>query len=245
MKISIDRLVNRFVAPRKYLDDQELITSELFEVKNPKGLYVLIPPWRGRFDYYTITRRKLMKEGYSCVEYSFSPSMLSDNYLKTRELFENVKNSVSEQIKKLVNSHQFKEVNIIGTSIGCVEALMIANHSEIIKRVILVAPGCCLAESMWKGIRTQEIRKKMEMVGVTLPFLKEQWKALAPENNINGLMGKEIIVYLSKSDEIIPYELGIQLVQKMKENKLAPLVKENALFGHYLTILGYYLRPTV
>jgi pimeloyl-ACP methyl ester carboxylesterase len=245
MKISVDRVVNQFIAPKKYLDSQELITSEFYEVNNPRGLYVLIPSWRGRLDYYALIRRKLMKEGYSCIEYSSAPRMLSSDYQMTVELFEEVKNFVSEQIRKLVQEYQLKEVNIIGTSIGCVEALMIANHNEIIKKVVLVAPGCCLAESMWKGIRTQEIRKNMEVKGITLTFLKEQWKTLAPENNIDGLLGKEITVYLSKSDEIIPYELGLQLVQKMKENNLAPLVKENTFFGHYLTILNYYLRPTV
>ncbi len=245
MIISFDRLVNLFVSPKKSSGNQALVASKFFEAPNHKGLYVLIPPWRGRLDYYALTRRKLMKEGYSCIEYSFSPRMLSTNYILTRDLFKYVCTKVKRDIENLKIEKQFKEINIIGTSIGCVEVLMIATHYRKFKKVILVAPGNSLAESMWNGIRTQQLRKDMEEKHITLKLLKEQWKELDPENNLEGLERKEIHIHLSRSDKIIPYELGIRLVDAMQRKGLKPLVKENTYLGHYLTILNYYLNPTI
>ena len=43
---------------------------------------------------------------------------------------------------------------------------------------------------------------------MTLEKLKEYWKDLAPENNIDKLSGKKISIFLSESHTVIPYKLG-------------------------------------
>jgi hypothetical protein len=75
--------------------------------------------------------------------------------------------------------------------------------------------------------------------------LKEAWRDLAPENNFDGLKGKEIEIYISKCDVNIPYRFGKKLVDRMVAHGLNPLVNENKYLGHYLTVLRYLWRGEI
>ena len=150
-----------------------------------------------------------------------------------------------EEINHFKKKYNLIKIDLIGLSIGCVGALLVANNNPDVRRIELVAPGNCLAESVWYGIRTINLRRDYEKRGITMDFLKKHWKNLAPENNLNGLEGKEISVYISKSDQIIPYKLGHKLVEKMHEKGLKPKVFVNKFRGHYGTVVGFLLKPVV
>lgn len=245
LMFSIDNLLNKVIPAEASGEEQGLLTSK-FECGNiPQTLYVLIPPWRGRTDYFRLVRSKIKKAGQSYLEYKISSRTLSSDHEQTRVLFEDVRRNITNDLEKSDNDYHFKKVVLIATSIGCVEALMVANNNPLVNKIILIAPGNCLAESLWKGIRTKSLRKSLEQKGVTLDFLKDHWRNLAPENNIEGLTGKELVIYLSKADKIIPFELGNILIEKMRAKGLNPLIIENHFLGHFGTVIQYLLRPVI
>lgn len=129
-------------------------------------------------------------------------------------------------------------------SLGAVNATMVANHNPAVNQVILLAPGHCLAESLWTGALTEHLRKEFEGQGINLPQLIKHWKDLKPENNIDGLKGKRISVYLAKNDEAIKYPCGKDLVEAMRREGLEPKVTESSWLGHYGTLLKYFLFPS-
>lgn len=221
------------------------LRSKFHEVPKPKGLYVIIPIWKDGTDYYKLIRKRIRLLGYSCIEYRIASALLSPDYKYTDQAFKEVINQVRLDIEKMVAEKAFKEVKVIGFSVGCIEAAMIANYNPYVTKLVLVAPGNCLAESMWYGLKTRNIKQLFEKQGIDLPFLKKAWKDLAPENNFHGLAGKEIEIYLSKCDINIPYRLGRKLADAMIAHGLKPKVYENKYLGHYLTVSKYLLMGKI
>lgn len=243
--LSPDRIIGPFRSNVTEFGGDVGLTSELFEAPNAKGLCVLIPPWKVEGDFFKMVRKRAYEAGYSCLEYNIESALLSPDYKYTHDAFKEVIDRVRLDIDNMVDQHGFKQVQVIGISIGCVEAAMIANHNDHVTRLVLVAPGCDLAQSMWYGLKTQNIRQLFEKQGITLDFLIEAWKDLAPENNFQGLKGKEVEIYLSKYDVNIPYRFGKRLVDQMLAHGLKPYVYENKYLGHYLTVLRYLWRGKI
>ncbi|MCR4311157.1 MAG: alpha/beta hydrolase [Candidatus Taylorbacteria bacterium] len=221
------------------------LTSEFHLVLDAKMLCVLIPPWKTTADYYRLMRKRIHSAGYSCLEYKISSSLLSPDYKYTHRAFREVIDKVRVDIEKMVREYAFKKVQVIGVSIGCIEAAMITNHNPLVTKVVLVAPGSNLAESMWYGLKTRNLRSLFEQQGIDLPFLKNEWRDLAPENNFDGFKGKEIEIYLSQCDVNIPYRFGRKLADGMISQGLKPKVYENKFLGHYLTVLSYLWKGEI
>jgi len=218
------------------------IKKKFHYVKNSKELIVFIPPWHARLKDNNIIQRTLLKQGCSFLEYAFSPKILSVNHRLTLKCFRQIKKEIKQNINQLKKKYKFKKIKILGISLGCVNACMIANDNKNISELSLILPGHCLAESMWQGLSTKKLRQQYEEEGVTLPQLKKYWKELAPENNIAKLSAKKIYVHLSQADAVIPYYCGKILKDKLNK-KYKIIYKENKHLGHYLTAVLFHLLP--
>ncbi len=243
--LSPDRIIGPFRGIVTDFGGDVGLTSDFYPAPHSKGLCVLIPPWKVEADFFKLVRKRIYEAGYSCLEYKIASALLSPDYRYTHDAFKEVIDHVRLDIDKMVHQHGYKQVQVIGISIGCVEAAMIANNNDYVTRLVLVAPGCDLAQSMWYGLKTQNIRRLFEKQGITLEFLKEAWRDLAPENNFQGLKGKEIEIHLSKYDVNIPYRFGKRLVEQMIAHGLDPHVHENKYLGHYLTVLNYLWKGKI
>lgn len=208
-----------------------------------KELYIILPGWYTKFAYTSRLRKKIFESGCSYLEYHFPSERLSTNYKSTVKFFRKIKEKVISDMDHLESQYGFTKFNLISASLGTVHASMVANSSPKVNKVILIVPGHSLAEGLWKGILTQHLRKQFEENKVTLKELKEHWKELAPENNIDNLKGKEIYIYLSKTDLMVPYYSGRKLFDLMEKKNLKPKLKENILLGHCGTVLRVYNFP--
>jgi hypothetical protein len=219
---------------------QDLDSKFYYNSKSSK-LYILIPRWKGRLKLNTPLARDILKKG-SCLAYKL-PDILSRNPNKTLKYINSISNFIKRDIKDLNKKHNFKDITLVGLSLGTVPGLIVANNIESIKRVILVSLGHCLAEAIWAGKNTQYLRKAFENKKIKLSDLKQKWKSISPENNIDNLNNKDIYVHLSKSDSVVPYFSGKSLIDSMKKNKLEPIIRENRSLGHCLTLLGFEYFP--
>ncbi|MFH1979202.1 MAG: hypothetical protein ABII97_02375 [Patescibacteria group bacterium] len=246
--MSIDCLVNKFSKEKDInlkIDFRKLIIKKFSYFPNSKSLYVSISLYSGGTDCSYRLKAKIKNKNASFLDLKLSQDILSSDLEQTLDRFYFLKKQFMRQIELLKQQYGFNKVCLLGISMGCVTTLMIANRNSNINKVILVVPGSCLAESMWKSIRTQHLKKIIELNGIGLKDLKQQWDSLAPENNLDGMKDKEINVYISQADKIIPGELGECLVDKMYEENLLPRVYKNKHLGHYGTIARFYMFPNI
>lgn len=227
----------------KRVDAKNLINKRFNYKKDSKELFILIPPWGGTIKLNFFLRKYLLKNGYSLLEYEFPEAILSSNWKFTLSHFNKINNLIIEDIKKFKKKYKFEKINIVGISLGGVISCKIANNNLILNKMCLIVPGHCLAESMWKGISTQNLKRNYQSQGITLKELKTYWKSLAPENNVSKLKVKKINIFLSKNDIVIPYYCGKILLTKMKSSHYNLLCQVNNSLGHYLTIFSFYLNP--
>lgn len=225
--------------PKLELNWDSDVKSEFSYVKNSKGLYILLPFMKGKFGLERGLNNRIHKAGYSTLDYEFAQFMLSSDYKATVKNFKTIQKNVRKDITNYKKKYKFPEIHVIGASLGVVNAIMIANKHPLVDKLTLISSGNCLAECLWGGIRTQDIRKQFEKKGVSLKQLKKYWRELAPENNINGLKGKDIHILISKNDDLIPTSYGLKLIRAMKKIGLKPKVKESYL-GHYGMVLKSY-----
>lgn len=186
-----------------------------------------------------ILKRRILKAGHSCLIYQFPIKILSDNVHQTEKYFKEIREEIKKDIREIKTKYNFSEVVVVGISLGCVNALMVTNKNPDVNKVCLVMPGDSLSDSLWRGIGTRKLRSQIKKHHINLPELEKDWRDLDPKNNIDGLSDKDIEVYLSRSDKVIPYTNGNHLVKDMKNIGLNPAVYKNTTLGHYLTSLKF------
>ena len=122
---------------------------------------------------------------------------------------------------------------------------MISNSSKDISKIVLNTVGGDLAETVWSwDIAKPWFKNDIVKQGIKLQELKQIWKDISPINNIDNLQGKKILMYISKKDNIIPYESQALTLFKALENKgyKVKLVTNNYLH-HAFTVAYNLLRP--
>jgi len=246
--MSLDHLVTALTKIKKINLDinlETLLNRKFYHTQDSRDLYIIIPLSEKGLDYLFRLRTKIKKERASCLEYSLSSEILSTDTQKTLTHFYFIKQQIVNDIKKFKQQYKFTKIHLIGISMGCVTTLMIANHNSSINKIILLVPGSCLAESMWKSIKTQHLKRSIESRKKNLKNLKREWNSLAPKNNLGELKNKKIFIYLSRADKIIPSELGKHLVKAMRRKNLSPTVYGNKHLGHYGTIAKFCIFPNL
>lgn len=210
--------------------------------KKSKTLKVIIPPW-GDSEYYVtkILKKRLARQGFACLSYSFPQDLLSADVENVSMKFQLIKEKVLTDIEKLRKRHGFLEIDLIGISLGVVTACLVANNSKYFKDLFFIVPGSCLASSLWDGIRTQKLALAYQNQGLSKDGLARLWQELAPENNIDNLSFNNLYVATSKSDRIIPYCYGKKLADQLRKRYKKVRIIENNHLGHYLTVIKYFL----
>ncbi|MFC1751706.1 hypothetical protein ACFLY5_01000, partial [Patescibacteria group bacterium] len=158
----IDYLVAKFRKEKDInlkVDLKQLIIKKFYHFPNSKDLYVSISLYSGGPDCSYRLRAKIKKKNASFLDFRLSQDILSSDAEQTLNRFYFLKQQFVNQINLIKQQYGFKRVHLIGISMGCVTALMITNNNSLINKVILIVPGNCLAESMWKGIRTQHLKE--------------------------------------------------------------------------------------
>ena len=188
--------------------------------KDADTLVVIFPPWHAKLIAVQILRDRVLHSNMSCLEYEFSSRILSADYKSTAHYFEQIREKAHNDVTEILKKHDFKEVHVIGFSMGTVLATMVANSVPKVSKVVLHAPGNCMAECLWKGIRTQKIRRAFEKQGLSLIKLKKEWKSLAPENNLTQLRNTKMHIVISQKDHVVPHECGLKLIRRPKQQGL-------------------------
>ncbi len=242
MSINIDKMITEVRDEFSTNSIVRKIGKRFFHGSSSK-LYVITPYWKATMSDIPmrILEKRILKNGHSCLAYQFPKKILSENVYLTEKYFLKIQEEVKKDINDVKKKYNFSEVIVVGISLGCVNASMVANKNEDVNKLILVVPGDSLSESLWKGIGTRKLKSQIKKHHINLEELEKDWKKLDPKNNIDGLARKEIEIYLSRADKIIPYVNGNHLIKDMKDVGLNPIVFRNEKLGHYLTPLKFII----
>jgi hypothetical protein len=204
-------------------------------------LYVVVPYWYATVSSFVMRdlEKRILEAGHSCLAYQFPGKSFSDDVQMTLKNFKDIQKKAENDIKFFRKKHNFSEVVVLGISMGVVNALMIANNNPDVQKLILVVPGDSIVKVLWNGIGAIEIKERITSRGIHMEDLEKEWKELEPRNNVSGLTDKDIEIHLSRSDDVIPYKNGRELLSVMKKIGLKPKVFENKDLGHYLTIFNF------
>ena len=232
--------------PLKYIDmkigNRIIKKNIIYNNKSRKVLFIL-PQWMGKAVFYKLLIRRLRNK-YTLVIYQLPYRLLNENPLEVIRHFNEAKEDILETVNTLENQG-YDEFSIFGTSLSTALALMVANSDKRFKKIIIGLSGSHLSKSFWNSnqLLVKNIKDKMCAKGMNLAKLAKYWKTLEPVNNIQNLKGKKLYIYLSKNDNISPYKYGLELLDKIKKEKIDFNLYIDNIFGHYITGFKQLLFP--
>ena len=206
------------------------IPKEIQHIKIDDGNFekwiCFLPEFALRFGYI---RNKILSKR-NCDVYVIPKTAIQPNPESTKELLEKI-------TENAINNYSEKrgEINVLGVSLGNAPAYKFANTFPV-NRFVSVAPGSFLPECVWESIATRRIA---ENSGRSLDDYREALDIFSPVRNLDNLKVNSLEVYLGKSDKMIPYSRGKELVDKMEETGLSPRTTIFSSSGHCETILRF------
>lgn len=200
-----------------------------------KSVVFMLSGWHTRFWMFWLFAKILELNGFQCILYEYDDDVLSPNTQKTVKSLLSIRDDILHKIEVL-KKDGCTEFSIFGTSLGSNISLLVANRSKDISHVILNTTGIDIAETIWSWQSVFPYFKEMLLKNnYTLERLQEEWKPISPRHNIDNLKNKDILVYVSKKDEIIPYYLGKQLLEAFKERNYSYKTIVNTQLNHFFT----------
>lgn len=192
--------------------------TQSFSSKNKRVVF-LLPGWHIKAWMFWAFAKTLELNGFHCILYEYDSAVLSPNTKKTVDCLTLVRDDILLKIKNLKKSG-YSDFAIFGTSLGSIIALMVANKSTAINRVVLNLVGSDIAETVWSwDKKIPYFKKALLEQDYTLNKLQIAWEQISPINNIDNLKSKKLLIYLAKNDEIIPIDLGLKLVKALQDKK--------------------------
>lgn len=215
--------------------------KKIFSLNSKKIIFLLIG-WKSQIWKYYFVILTLLANGFDCVAYEYDSDMLSPDIGKTISSFDNVTNDILLTLEKF-KKRGYEDFYIFGTSLGTILSIIVANKTRYIKKIILNLTGASLAGSVWSwDTFNKEFKKDFIAKKITLTSLEKSWERLSPINNLNNILDKQILIYLSKHDEVIPFIQGSQLVKEFKNKQIKHRLMVNTHGGHVVSGFVNLLR---
>lgn len=211
-----------------------IIKKKIYYCNSDKAI-IILPQWMGKTFYFkpliNVTKNK-----YTIVLYDLPYNLLSDNVKLTVYLFNKIAKDIILTFNKL-QKNGCKQYGIIGTSTSTVSAVIACNSDKRCKKLILNLVCNDLAEGMWysKNPLVMDIKYNLINRGITLGKLKNYFNALSYKQNSRNLKKKDVLIFLSENDQIIPYNNGIKLLKLLNQDNIKYELVTNKFFGHYIS----------
>jgi esterase/lipase len=216
--------------------------KKVFGKQNGKIIF-LLSGWPGKIWNYYLTVKILELNGFKSIVYEYDDSILSSSIKRTIENTTKVKEDILKQIE-ILKEKGAKDFSILGTSYGTLIAFMVTNQITSISKIIINLTGSDLAEIVWSWNTGKDslVKKGIIKQNISLKSLKDKWQKLSPINNLNNLADKKILIYLAEKDEIIPFRLQSQLLNKLRQINQNIIVEVDKKHNHLLSAALNLLR---
>ncbi len=206
-----------------------------------ESLVVLFPPWHNGGFFYDRLAGRLADRGHTVRSYRFRGEILEPNVIRVLDSFRRIQEQVSDEVNQAVATEGYRDVHLIGASLGSVSLAMVASELDYFTTAQFVAGSSNLAQTVWDSGRTSNIREDLEgRQGFTKEQLITAWKPLAPETYANVFREKPVSLLVAEGDLVIPPMHQIGLINVLHENGAEMHVRRTTL-GHYAGIAQYCL----
>jgi hypothetical protein len=218
---------------------KEAIKRKFSYFPKSSELYIFFPGNDGKIYMNYFIRRTVLNGGFSFLEYEFPEGELSSDAFLTLKFFGEVEKLIKKDIKTIIKRYNLRNINLIGVSLGCIDACIAAKSLQRINRIFLVAPIFDLSKTVWESKITRDLKNKMISAGMTYKKLKIIWKSLSILELIKYIKFKEVNAIASKTDKVCLYKNDYSLIFK---NKKIEIIKNKSV-GHYFCIFYFYFFP--
>lgn len=170
----------------------------------------------------------------------YADYMISSNLGRT---VQSVRQAVwdGRKLIRWLKSEGYREVSVLGMSLGSWVAGLIAAHDPAVSKASLFLTAGSLADMVWRGRATRSIRDSLEPV-IELTDLRRAWGPLNLENYAHNLArpGLDLHVVLAKRDKVVLPELSEKFMQRLKDAGATPNILELNC-GHYSLAIPPYI----
>lgn len=220
--------------PDHSVKSKEIITGD------DNRLVVIFPHWHGRGWLYKILCSRLVRKGWSILLYDFDDRILSSDDKAVKKAFDNLATTVSKDINRIAKDKRYKEIHLMGLSLGNVPLMMSTPLVKAFHGATLVLPGDDLAIDMWHGMVTQNLKYIYQKKHIGLEKLDREWAAETPYKYLPYLSGKNIHIFISKSDKIIRSDYQKRMADLLIKTESTAKVSVWHI-GHALSLARYCL----
>ncbi len=224
--------------PDQAITDRKLVNSE------GQNLSVLFPPWHGGGVPYEKLIKRLTNKGNAVLAYYFHDEILKPDVDLVAESYAYAKETIADDLETIRKSNDYLRINLIATSLGNAAFAAVSGRFTDFDSATIFVSGSSLAKSMWHGSRTQHIRTGIEQKGYDLADVEAAWYDMAPINHLDALVGKEVTMIASLTDELIPSRYQRELVDVTRAADINPTIRYTRL-GHYATVGKAWLYDNV
>ncbi|YCI07039.1 dienelactone hydrolase-related enzyme (plasmid) [Ensifer sp. D2-11] len=170
----------------------------------------------------------------------YADYMLSSNLGRT---IQSVRQAVwdGRKLIRWLKSEGYREVSVLGMSLGSWVAGLIAAHDPAVSKASLFLTAGSLADMVWTGRATRSIRDSLELE-IELSDLRIAWGPLNMENYVHPLARPDLDLHvvLAKRDKVVLPELSERFTQRLKDaGAKLNILKLNC--GHYSLAMPPYI----
>ena len=204
----------------------------------------LLAGWKVKYYQFWLFAKILEWAGFQCILYVFNDDFFSPDIEQTAANFHKAQNEILGEIERLRNKGVMN-ISIFGVSLGSALAFMVADRSRAVSKIIINMSGLDMVQSVWGwGEKTNpEFRRHFRRANITLSDLQKGWFDINPKNNIANIKNRNILLYLSERDEIIPYAEGLVLADSLKKNNHLRVMVSKRLNHFYAAVKNMFLFP--
>ncbi|MDX0266183.1 dienelactone hydrolase-related enzyme [Sinorhizobium meliloti] len=170
----------------------------------------------------------------------YADYMLSSNLGRT---IQSIRQAVwdGRKLIRWLKSEGYREVSVLGMSLGSWVAGLIAAHDPAVSKASLFLTAGSLADMVWTGRATRSIRDSLEPI-IELTDLRRAWGPLNLENYAHNLARSdlELHIVLATRDKVVLPDLSRRLIQKLKDAGVRSKVLELNC-GHYSLAMPPYI----
>ncbi len=195
---------------------------------------ILLSGWRTNQAQYWLFSRLIANQGYRCLTYTYDAAILQPNVKTTAANISLVVADIVQEIAAF-KKQGATEIILFGTSLGSLLAILSANQSDDVDKLILNTSGLDMAKTVWSwddifsGFKDTLVNQ-----GITLEQLCLDWQSINPRDNLDRIANKEIVLLASRKDKIIPFTQADELRVALQKNNPRLIFQTTDHFGHLL-----------
>jgi esterase/lipase len=218
--------MNKIVVSKNYRVLEQFVDSD-------KVLFIFTAMGT-KIGLYRLFMKLMNQQGYNCVVYDYPlRTVLTTHHSEWEGMYDELVHNVQQKIEKYKKCGKQK-FYIYGVSMGTLFANKIARETADITHVVLNLTYGDLASNIWTYRGVKKVKKNLIKAGHNLDSAKSVVSFADPITNAHKLRGKKVLMYLSRTDQVLVYDHTRHTLQSFKDVGLDLHYVENKYLGHYL-----------